>query len=541
LPDNISSSTIVSTGGLDSSQNHLYLDSTTPGMATDLLNYEVGLNGGYRKISGFAPLNAPYRFVDDTNAEGQILGLTLFKGNGVERIIAARKQKSGNTYNFYYYDEGSGWNPYTTGLTLNTISGPDTIKKIRSAEFNFGNRDYIIFVDGVNNATLTDGTDWYSLSPTGAGTEPDPGGDQLIEKPSLVTVFQNHIFLSGDPEYKALVVHSAPQDPFNFTSAAGAGQIPTGFPVVQIKPFRDFLYVFGNTQIKYISVSETTFVIKDVTTNIGCIAPDSVIEMSGDILFLAPDGIRPISGTDKIGDVNIATVSKQIQFLVSNLIGSYDLTNLNSVVIRNKSQFRYFVSAPSSAAIGDGLIGGLRSPENSTGWEFSKLRGIRASVSTSGYYQTKELVLHGDYDGSVYKQEFGSSFNGTDILSIYTTPFLTLTGDSKTKKMIRSISMFYRLEGSLVMNISNTFDWNDPLVLNPLSYTQGSTIANVQYGDGTVYGDGSTYSNPIRSPVLEVAAEGSFFSIKLSFTTSDQNPAHSIQGFIIEYTQQERR
>jgi len=43
-----------------------------------------------------------------------------------------------------------------------------------------------------------------------------------------------------------------------------------------------------------------------------------VVEFGGDLLFLGPDGIRPISGTDKIGDVELATVSKEIQSIFDN-------------------------------------------------------------------------------------------------------------------------------------------------------------------------------------------------------------------------------
>ena len=542
MTDKTSTQTIVSTGGFDSSENHLLLDTNNPGMATDLLNYEVGLNGGYRRIDGFEYFSNEYRQVDAINGEGRILGLALYKTNeGVEQLIAARKQLGSNTYKFYKFVVGSGWQAMTTGFTLNTVDISKTILKIRNAQFNFGNKNYIVFVDGVNFATLYDGTNFYQLKSTNAGGIGAPGGNQLIDSPSVVTVFKSHVFLGGDFDYKAVVSHSAPLDPFTWTSAAGGGQLPSGAEVVAIKPFRDTLYVFGKNQIKSITVNATNFVLNDITSNIGCLATDSVIEMSGDLLFLAPDGIRPISATDKLGDVNIASISKPIQFYVSQLLKAYDMNYLNTVVIRGKSQFRYIINEPTGTKTGVGIIGGLRSNDNATGYEFSRLNGITASCTESGYYFGKETILHGDYEGYVFKQESGNSFNGENISSIYRTPFLTM-GDPKIRKLMRTLSVFYRLEGSLGLNIKPTFDWNDPDIINPLTSGQEFQYQVVHYGDeGVSYNDSHVYGRFIRSPQFQTDMDGSFFSIQFAFTSSDQNPPHSIQGFTIEFTPQGRR
>ena len=65
--------------------------------------------------------------------------------------------------------------------------------------------------------------------------------------------------------------------------------------------------------------NSSDFVLSEVTNNIGCIASDSIIEIGGDILFLASDGIRPIQGTARIGDIELQTVSKPIQQILQAL------------------------------------------------------------------------------------------------------------------------------------------------------------------------------------------------------------------------------
>ena len=74
------------------------------------------------------------------------------------------------------------------------------------------------------------------------------------------------------------------------------------------------------------------------------------------LLFLSQDGLRPIAGTAKIGDVNLETVSKNIQSIFTDIVFDIDLDTLNAVVIRQKSQFRYFFGAADS----QGIIGGFR-------------------------------------------------------------------------------------------------------------------------------------------------------------------------------------
>ena len=56
MADEIQSFKLVSSGGLNSNQNHLFLAEAAPGAATRLVNYEPSLYGGYRRIEGFGLL-----------------------------------------------------------------------------------------------------------------------------------------------------------------------------------------------------------------------------------------------------------------------------------------------------------------------------------------------------------------------------------------------------------------------------------------------------------------------------------------------------
>jgi hypothetical protein len=554
MPDQIQSYKLVCSGGLNSNENHLDLSDNSPGAATRLVNYEPGLFGGYRRIEGYDDFDSDYGEVTvdgQTTGQGQVLGLAIFKDDvlNTTQVIAARQDAGGTNYSFYYYTAYIGWRKYTLDhsvtrpMTLNGL----TVTKIRHTAFNFGEGNRIVFVDGVNPAIVFNGTNWKEIKSSHAGgydaANNTAGGANALNAPALVDVFENHLFLSGHEETRAAVAHSAPKDPYTWTAAAGGGQIAAGFDVVQIKPFRDDLFVFGNNSIKKINVNTSNvFALDQVTANVGCVARDSVMEIGGDLMFLAPDGFRPVAGTSRIGDVELETVSKPIQATLVDIIKNEDMDTLNGVVIRSKSQIRYFIGDSSTAASDSiGIIGGLTNSSGSIGWEFGELLGIRASCCTSGYIGTSEFILHGDYDGKVYKQEHGTNFNGGDIVSIYATPYLDF-GETEQRKVMRKINTFIRAEGPLEMLLSMTYDWGDGSVSTPATYSQASSGAPTRYGGRNIsYNATNVLYGGSSKPIMTSDIQGSGFSAQATFVTVGQTEPFSIQGMVFEFTAAGRR
>jgi hypothetical protein len=619
MPDRIQSFKVICGGGLNSNENHLDLSENTPGSATRLVNYEVSLFGGYRRVEGFQPYSQTYQEVDPLGAEGPILSLAIFQDDTLNEniIIATRKVKkyaytatagqtvftgadnngramdlpsvsntylyidgvlkytsldftvNGNTvtlttpasggelievdaneYNFYRFAPG-GWTKYTLdhGRRRTTIDSLGSqVRQIRSAAFNFGDGNRIVFVDGANPAIVFDGAHWDELLSSGDGTfdqstTHNPGGDQCVNAPALVDVFENHLFLAGDALSRATICHSAPNNPYDFTAASGAGQVLVGFDVVQFKPFRDNLFVFGSNGIKKVTADAAVgFVIDQVTSNVGCIARDSVLEIGGDLVFLAPDGLRPVAGTSRIGDVELETISKPIQQLLTDLPRDYDLDTLVGVVIRSKSQLRYFVGDDTTAVTDSyGIIGGLRSADQRLGWEFGELIGIRASATASAYVNRSELVLHGDYNGKVYRQEVGTTFDGESILAIYSTPYYDF-GDTEVRKTMRKVNTFIRAEGPLTVNMALNYDWDDPTVARPSSYSQESKGAPVRYkGRNINYAGVNINYGGNEKPIITTSIQGSGFSSQVTFVTYGDFDPYSIQGIVFEFSIAGRR
>ena len=547
MVDQVESLKVICSGGLYSSENHLNLSDKLPGCASQLINYEPSLFGGYRRINGYEKWDATYPEVGGNEAEGKVLCVAYYRNEhlGNPYLIAARKDKSGDTYSFWYHTPYIGWRKM--GHTERDFSrGLRTVDKVRFVQYDFGFGSHIVFVDGVNAAVMFDGKDWFDITPDGDGTEALAGGDQALARPSLVDVFENHVFYSGDDVFQSVVAHSAPRNAIDLTNANGAGQLVSGFRVVQIKPFRDNLFVFGNNSIKKIVTDlEVGFVQEQVTANVGCVSPDSVVEVGGDLMFLAPDGLRPVAGTSRIGDVELETISKAIKSLLVDAVAGTQIPAFNGVVVRAKSQVRYFVDEGSGGTDVEnsmGLVGAMADGENGMGWEFGRLVGIRATCCTSEYIGAEEFVLHGDYDGIVYRQEVGSSFDGRDIVAVYRTPYLDI-GETEVRKTVFKVNTFIRAEGPFEMNLGLDYDWGDYNTAKPATYFQASLGGPTVYGggDSVAYGAPNIIYGGSSKPIIVSDVQGSGFSVRATYVTVGQSKPYSIQGLVFEYSVEGRR
>lgn len=519
MADRINGYKVNCIGGLNTNRDLLFQAENAPGSALELVNYEPSISGGYRRISGFAN---DYGTVPGT---GSVLGVMVAEGIN-DNIFAFRKPSAGTNYFYKWDDTTSAWIAVTTPGSVSMVG----VKKIRFTKFNFGTRKVAI-ADGINPAAVYDGTTYTQITHTNAPNSP-----------KYIDIFKNHLFLAGDTTEPFNLYFSSPFDPADFNPANGSGVINVGFEIVQIKQFRDGLYVFGVNQIKVLTgASLADFVLSEVTNNLGCVAPDTVVELAGNLVFLSADGFRPIAGTARINDIELQNISKVIQSRISVLLGeivsaSRDVETLTSVVVRNKTQFRFFVPDENTF----GILGGIRQAgDNSFSFEFSQLFGFAVTCADSDFVGAEEFVIHGDLVGKVHRQEKGTSFNSESILSIYQTPYYYFE-DPTVRKNFYNITTFLRSEGSSNIVLSVSYDFDEAItVFNPNNY-QINTAGAAAYYNEAVYDAAAIYDgNP--SPVVKTNISGSGFSIALRFVTNDANASHTVQGFVLNFAYNDRR
>jgi hypothetical protein len=136
-------------------------------------------------------------------------------------------------------------------------------------------------------------------------------------------------------------------------SGTGSGSIALEDQIEGIASFRNELFIFcTNSIFKLININDSSNIaIVPVTKNVGCLSGYSIQEIGGDLIFLAPDGFRTVAGTARIGDVELGTVSKAIQPLVTDLTENINNFVINSLVLREKSQYRLLLSKPDPIAL----------------------------------------------------------------------------------------------------------------------------------------------------------------------------------------------
>lgn len=517
MADKINGFKVALQGGIVTGYDVFTQAEQTPGGALVLVNYEPAVNGGYRRINGYAN---NYGTVPGT---GNVLGVAVNEGLNAG-VFAWRQNASTNEY--FYRWTGTTW----TAISVHASIVDTGITKVRYVNLKWG-VDKMVFVDGVNYAQVYDGTNCTRIN---AATAP--------AAPKYVTQFANHLFLAGDAANPFNIYFSAPLNESDFAPGNGAGIINAGFEVVQIRSFRDELYVFGENRIKKIvGTNITNFELKDVATNLGCLAPDSVVEVAGNLVFLTRDGFRPVSGTDRNGDVELSLLSPQIKdkmvALIADIVeGSINPETFSGVTVNDKTQFRLLNSSESIS----GFLGGLRQTMSGSGFEYATLNDFQATCAASGYIGVNELVLHGGIDGKVYEQEVGSSFDGRAILSVYQTPYYYFE-DPTVRKHFYSVSTFMRANGNvnIALGVKYNFEDTGSYTLNPTNYAV-TTAGAAAFFNEAVYDATATYDgNP--SPVVKTNISGSGMAISLRYVANDTNPSHVLQGIVIQFSPDDRR
>lgn len=485
--------------------------SMPPGAALELINFEPDISGGYRRINGFSKYNS--NIVPQTSASTEkVLGVAIYKGN----IIAARGEK--------VFKGG------TTGSWTAIQTGRTNAERYSFVVYNFDNTEKIIYVDGVNNAAIFDNSSVTAVSTTNAPADP-----------STVALHKNHMFFAGMSSNPQEVVFSAPFSETDFSVANGAGSIKVDSAVVQLVTFRNSLYIFCEDQIHQLTgTSIADFQLQPVTRRIGCVSQHSIQELGGDIIYLAPDGLRTLAGTARIGDVELGTVSKQIQNRL--LLTNISLDRISSTVIRNKSQYRIFFAADATIESGaKGVAAVLKQSleGGGMGFEYADLQGIKPACMASGFIDNTETIVHGGHDGYVYKHDDGNTFDGTSISARYRSPDLNM-GDAGIRKLMQRIIWNYENEGTMNSKFRIRYDFLSSTTPQPAEYDL------VTGGSAAIYGDpvskyGTAVYGSSGAPLVRQSVEGGGFTVGVRVDDRSGLAPFSIKGYQLEFTPGGRR
>ena len=416
----------------------------------------------------------------------------------------------------------SSWTEIDTGRT--------NASKYRFERFNYNGTDKIIFVDEVNAPVVFDSS--FNAVDVAASS---------VAGSKFVASFKDHMFYAGKSSTPEEVVFSEGfnEDGFSAGASQPAGSIRVDDTITGLKVFRDALFIFCENRIfKLTGVGSTTFAMTPVTRSIGCLNGDTIQEFAGDLVFLGPDGLRTVAATAKIGDTELGTISKNVQSIFDANIR--DSAKFESVVIADKTQYRIFFTKDGQA---EGITRGVTCVMKDDGYEFSEIRGIKPTATDTFVSAGDVLVLHGDNNGYIQRQERGNTFDGTPILGKYRSSDLAF-GDTGIRKHMQRVIINYKPESAIDAELLVRYDNENSDSTRPNPYTLDSSEVAAQFGSALF----STTDGAVRfvfggpsQPLVRQSVEGSGFSVVLRINDGGESAPYSLKGFQLEYQLGARR
>lgn len=413
-------------------------------------------------------------------------------------------------------------NSVVTFRTANRSSA----NKLRFARHNFSGTNTIVGVDGANKPFRYSGSTFTTI--TSAPVD--------VVGASHVAEFKQHIFYANGNT----LIFTAPYTDNDFTAANGAGTIKLPHDVTGMIVFREQLIIFNNSKIYRLTGNTVSdFTLQPISLDIGCTKEDSVQEVGGDIMFVATDGIRLLSATDRIGDFGLAVASRPIQSEATDLLNAN--TDFCSVVVRKKNQYRLFGYAESTAAtISRGILATQFADQTAEGMAWAETSGIKAFVAASIYSgaDEAEVILFAHKDGYVYRMESGKNFDGTAIKASFFTPYLSIT-DPRIRKTLYKAHTYVDSSGSVNGVMAPRFDFDQEGVIQPSAVTLQSDAGGIaQYGTA-VFGTALFGGKP--TSLFSKQLVGSGFTVSLQYTFSGDDPPFSLDAIVLEYAAHDRQ
>ena len=581
-------------GGLDlvSSTSLLF---RTPGVAQRLNNFESSIHGGYRRISGFSKfgssqvsggnqLEGIFRYAKgvvacassnifysaDGNSWTQVnkdtyqtktgtvavtSGSATITGsgtafttefavgddiliNGEQFLVLSIATDTSMTADGNFASSASSQAIKKNGATISQLNSASAVSRGSQSLCEFtvyeSNKQYgkLYIADGENKIAelvieITDaGVHTFSFKELNRSAPTDP---------SLVTIFGERLIVAGQSSNPQQVAYSTRLTPENFTGAS-AGTVDVGDQIVGIKSFRNKLIVFCKNSIYQLSNLDRTAVLSSVTKNIGCVSGKTILEIGGDLIFLAPDGLRTIAGTARIDDIELGSISRKIlPVFRDDVFPNLSTITFSSMVIREKSQYRLFYFKNGTADLQQkGILGTFKiSSQGVPLYEWSQTTGIPARITHSGFDENdNEVHYHATTDGRVYNHDTGTSFDGSNIPCEYKTPDLDY-GDSGVRKTLYYIKTSIRAEGSNDnLKVLCRYDFDDNNVPQPSELSIGSLASPAVFGTAVF---ASAVFGQTLFPQQKINLTGSGFTNNFRISSNGTGSSYTVSGFYVDY------
>ena len=592
-------------GGLDlvSSSHALF---RTPGAATKLQNFESSTTGGYRRINGYQKFGGASGVIPSGVSTESIEGLfpyadgvlvcqgddiywsttgtsytqvnkdTYKTKTGTVSVTAGSPTVTGSgtafttefaandriqinnvnyrvlsitsdtvlTLDFNVVSSVSGQAVKKSGMSSSDLSSATVISRTNQSNIQFvnytseGTYGTVYITDGANKIAefqieLDSGSNVFHFETLERSTPVNP---------KRATIFSERLIVAGQSDSDSTVAYSTRLKPYDFTGAS-AGTIDTGDVIVGIKVFRNSLVVFCKNSIFELTNLDSTPILKSVTKNIGCVDGNTIQEIGGDLVFLAPDGLRTVAGTARIGDVELSSISRKILPLINNLLANISSFKISSMVIRERSQYRLFYFQSGQAASSQkGIIGTFKFDANGVpAFEWSETLGMEIKKCTSDLdINNKEVQFGANESGYVYQLDTGNNFDGSNIDAQFQTPDMDY-GDNGLRKSLYAVKANIEPEGTNNnLKLLVRYDFESTEVPQPGAVSVGNLSSAAIFGaSSSVFG--TSVFGAVVLPSKRMIVTGSGFSNNFKFFSNDTDAPYSVNGMFVSFIAGGRR
>ena len=157
-----------------------------------------------------------------------------------------------------------------------------------------------------------------------------------------------------------------------------------------------------------------------------------------------------------------------------------------------------------------------------------------------------ETVAFSGSDGYAYILNSGSTFDGSNIESIFQSAFMPIN-DPQVRKTFYKAVLFIDPEGTIDLDLDLKYDFesttrNDTLQPATINIATPSTTTGSFFGAGTNFAasGGGTFGGTLEK-VYPVNVIGSGDTVALRITDTTSNPSFTLDTCVLEYKQNDRQ
>lgn len=387
------------------------------------------LSGGINQASTKTELGLNPSQIFWSDAENveilQNKGIVKQKGNTLilklpvqEEVISLHQMKYEKNYNLIIVTKTGKlfiFNPTNKSVTqLNkTVSGLSRL-------------NFVDFLNGVIVSSKTDALFFIKNNSTFDIVDcklKDSAG--ITVKTDVIAIFKGRVWAASDSS----IYYSALGRYDDFTTAEDAGYIKNFHTdtddIVALKSYKDYLAIYKKHKVYLLTgTSPDDFAIVPFADK-GTTSFSGVVNVNNKQYFLN----QGIFSLEQSGDLNQIQLGNEITLKIKPEFDKFDKTRFDEVIAlhyENKNQVWYFIPYKEDLYFHTIWINDYVNQA----W-FKRV--VPQDIITACIFD--ENIFTADKDGQVYKEDFGSTFNGVPMSFLWKSPFLAL-GNSKVRKTI---------------------------------------------------------------------------------------------------------